>query len=177
MKKIPIERIICNTVLVSLGVVLSMMINVFNGLYQVVLPIHIPVIIAGLLLGPISGINVAVLAPILSNIFCGSPHVEDLSLIIFELVCYGCIAGFMKNKNLNIYISLMISLILGRAIYFGGLWILTNVSIIDAFSIKNTIKTILKEIPAIIIQIIVVPPILKKMKAGLKEVYGGISEL
>lgn len=106
MKMIPIERIICNIVLISLGVVLSMIINVFNGLYQAVLPLHIPVIIAGLLLGPISGINVAVLAPILSNIFCGSPHFKDLSLIILELICYGSIAGFIKNKNMNIYIYL-----------------------------------------------------------------------
>lgn len=175
IKKIPTERIICNIVLISLGIVLSMMINVFNGLYQVVLPIHIPVIIAGLLLGPISGINVAVLAPILSNVFCGSPHVEDLLLIIFELICYGYISGFMKNKNQNIYITLIISLILGRTIYFVCLWILTNVSTIDLFSIEKTIKTIIKETPGIIIQIIIIPPILKKMKSGLKEVYGVIS--
>lgn len=61
--------------------------------------------------------------------------------------------------------------------YSGFLWILTNVGDIDIFSIENTSKTIIKEIPGIIIQIIIIPQIVKKMRAGLKEVYGGISEL
>ena len=88
MKEIPAERIIFNIVLIVFGIVLSMMINVFKGLYGIILPIHIPVIIAGLLLGPISGISVAVFTPILSNIFCGFPHIEELFFIIFELFCY-----------------------------------------------------------------------------------------
>ncbi len=177
MKKIAAERVIFNIVLIVLGVVLSMMVNVFKGLYGIILPIHIPVIIAGLLLGPISGINVAVFTPIFSNIFCGFPHIKDLFFIIFELFCYGCIAGFLKNKNINIniYIILIILFILPRVFYFGGMWLLEAIISIGDISIKSMIKIIIEQIPGMILQIIVIPPVLKKLKSGLEELYGVIS--
>lgn len=175
MKEIPAERIIFNIVLIVFGIVLSMMINVFKGLYGIILPIHIPVIIAGLLLGPISGISVAVFTPILSNIFCGFPHIEELFFIIFELFCYGCIAGFLKNKNINTYIILIILFILARVIYFGGMWFLGNIINVGYISIKSIIKIIIEQIPGMILQIIVIPPLLKKVKSGLEELYGVIS--
>ena len=138
MKEIPAERIIFNIVLIVFGIVLSMMINVFKGLYGIILPIHIPVIIAGLLLGPISGISVAVFTPILSNIFCGFPHIEELFFI-------------------------------------GGMWFLGNIINVGDISIKSIIKIIIEQIPGMILQIIVIPPLLKKVKSGLEELYGVIS--
>lgn len=175
MKKIAAEKIILNIVLIVLGVVLSMMVNVFKGLYGMILPIHIPVIIAGLLLGPISGINVAVLTPILSNIFCGFPRFEELFFIIFELFCYGCIAGFLRNRNINTYLILIILSILARVVYFGGIWILGDIISVGDISIKSIIKIIIEQIPGMILQIIVIPPLLKKLKSGVKELYGVIS--
>ena len=55
------------------------------------------------------------------------------------------------------------------------MWFLGNIINVGYISIKSIIKIIIEQIPGMILQIIVIPPLLKKVKSGLEELYGVIS--
>jgi len=57
--------------------------------YRAAQPMHWMVFFAGLTYGPVSGILVGALVPVLSHLLSGMPVPAMLPLMIPELVCYG----------------------------------------------------------------------------------------
>jgi len=92
------------------------------------LPMHIPVLMCGLILGWKYGLVVGMITPILSHFFTGGqmPALPMLQTMIFELGVYGAVTGLLikivrtKNEYANIYISMIIAMVAGR-ITFGVL--------------------------------------------------------
>lgn len=165
---------------IALGVLIPQLFHLI-GAGPIFLPMHIPVLLAGFLVGPVTGLYVGILTPILSHLLTGMPPVTPipmLPIMIFELSTYGFISGVLYNRlKLNLFISLFGAMLIGRIAY--GLTVYT----ILAFSNIKMQKPMTAVIAAvqtgmigIIIQIIAIPIIVKSLEGGIINVGSNIGQ-
>jgi niacin transporter len=79
------------------------------------LPMHIFVLIAGLLFGWRAGLLVGLFTPLVSYFVSGLPVINVLPQVVIEVTAYGLIAGLLREKyNLRTIWSLLGAMIGGR---------------------------------------------------------------
>lgn len=133
---------------------------------QVFLPMHIPVLLCGFILGGRYGLLVGFITPFLNSLLTGMPPMYPGAVAMgFELAAYGFIAGYMyrRRKN-NLIISLITAMIIGRIVLGIANYILFFVAgnkyLLSIFIASSFIKPIW----GIIIQLILIPVIMKFLK-------------
>lgn len=131
-------------------------------------PMHIPIILAGFILGPYYGLVLGFIAPLTRSLMFGMPPIYPTALCMsFELATYGFISGLFfkyifKNKTLitNIYLSLIIAMIFGRFIW-GIARLLCGLIDANMFTFSLFISgAFITAWPGIIIQLILIPLIM-----------------
>ncbi len=103
------------------------------GLGSALSPMHIPVLLCGLVCGGLYGLLCGILGPLLSSILTGMPPVAALIGMLPELAVYGLISGLLLNRirtgklYADLYIALGAAMLLGRvaggianALFFTG---------------------------------------------------------
>lgn len=137
----------------------------------VLLPMHIPVIIAGLLLGPKLGLAIGILTPIASSFLTGMPPMWPmLPQMIVELGVFGFIAGYLRrNRQWPIYASLLPAMLVGR-IARGVVFALIMWPTTAGFVIENIIGATILGFPGIIIQLLFIPITVMLLEKHLKIV-------
>jgi riboflavin transporter FmnP len=121
---------------------------------------HIPVLLAGFLAGPASGVVVGLLAPLLSYVLTGMPPTYAVPLMSLELPMYGLVAGMAYRKlHLNIYIALVLAMIVGRIMFGVGLFLLGMFIELPytAATFFSTGGAIVSGLPGIVVQIVLIP--------------------
>ncbi len=114
-----IKRICICAICIALCYVLPLVLHPF-GLGQVLSPMHLPVLLCGLLCGWGYGALCGLLGPILSNLLSGMPPASALLSMIPELCIYGLVCGLLmklirsRHIYLDLYASLLSAMILGR---------------------------------------------------------------
>ena len=102
-------------VFVMLAVFVPWVFHQFHLAGPTFLPMHIFVLIAGLLFGWRAGLLVGLLTPLASYFISGMPALNILPQIIIELSAYGLIAGILRQKyNLRPIWALLGAIIGGR---------------------------------------------------------------
>ncbi|UCD65198.1 MAG: ECF transporter S component [Candidatus Zixiibacteriota bacterium] len=146
----------------ALAVLVPIGFHAFGMAGRIFLPMHLPVLLAGFLVGPLSGVIVGLLAPGLSFLLTGMPPSYAVPLMTLELPMYGLIAGLgYRTLKLNLYVTLVASLVLGRLMFGLGLFILgmfMNLPYSAAVFFSSG-GAIVAGLPGIIIQLILVPTI------------------
>lgn len=151
-------------IMIALGVLFPEVLHIFGGsnIGQILLPMHFPVLIVGISLGPIYGGFTGVIIPILNCVLLGMPTPIKLPLMIGELFTYGFFTGILKQEN--IYLNIFISQMSGRIVDV----LLTLVYIyalgLDIPPIISTLISFIKGIPGVVIQLILIPTIVKKIR-------------
>ncbi len=162
------KKITITAVFLAIALLLPQVFHIFpipnSG--NVFLPMHIPVILCGYIVGPVQGLLLGVISPILSFFITGMPNAARLPFMVCELMVYGLSAGvaykylFCKvNKTIRIYITLILSMIMGRIAYFIGLLVAIYLLHIDDLTLGAVISAVVLGVPGIIIQIIFIPAI------------------
>lgn len=128
-------------------------------------PMHIPVLICGFVCGWQYGGIVGAVAPGLRFLLFGMPPLFPVGLAMtFELAAYGICAGllykFLPKKNINVYVSLVISMLVGRIVWGIAMFVIAGISNIN-FSINIFIAgAFLNAIPGIVLHIILIPVVI-----------------
>jgi uncharacterized membrane protein len=168
---LPRSKFITHTALfLALAVLLPIGFHQLGASGRIFLPMHIPPLLAGFLLGPVSGIIVGILAPALSHLLTGMPPTYAVPLMSLELPMYGLIAGMTYNRlGLNIYISLISAMIVGRIMFGLGLFVLGLFMDLPytAAAFFSTGGAIFTGLPGLAVQIVFIPVIV----AALKRFY------
>lgn len=157
------------TVLLSgFGVALPRIFHVLAGSTAgaTFLPMHICVLIAALTFGTISSTIVAGSSIIFSYLLTGMPTIARLPYMLIELVIYAVLLSVL-NKKLNSYVSLIATIVLGRILYAGILFVSVNVLGLSSYGI-SVMESVKMGIPGIILQLLFVPVIAKVIKKGMK---------
>lgn len=125
MKKLTsVNKITITAVCVALCCVLPMAFHAF-GLGHAFSPMHIPVLLCGIVCGCWYGAFCGIVGPILSSIITGMPQAAGLVGMVPELAVYGLVTGLMmklvhtKNLFADLYICLAVAMVAGRII--GGI--------------------------------------------------------
>ena len=132
-------------------------------------PMHIPVILCGYVCGAPWGLVVGFIAPLLRSVTLGMPPLFPTAFpMAFELAVYGFMPGLLyrklsKNKA-NVYISLVVSMIVGRLVW--GIVQLCCVGFdISKFSLAAFWSgAVVNAIPGIIIQLVLIPIIVMALE-------------
>ena len=158
-----VKRMVFTAVCAALCLVLPMAFHSIPNAGQVILPMHIPVLLCGLICGWPFGFVCGLVGPFLSSIITGMPPAAMLPSMMIECASYGCVTGLMMKyvrtgrPYADLYISMGTAMILGRVI--AGLakaWILAPGT--PAFAWVTT--SLVAGIPGIIIQLVLMPTVI-----------------
>ena len=156
------KRLVLTGVCAALCVVLPMAFHTFPGGGNIFLPMHIPVLLCGLMCSWPYGLICGLLGPALSCMLTQMPPVAFLPSMMVECAVYGCVAGVMmelvhtKKTYLDLYISMATAMVLGR--FIAGL--VKAVILAPGTPLFAWVTTSLVEgIPGIIIQLALIPTI------------------
>jgi len=105
---------------VALGVVLPLAFHSVPNAGRIFAPMHIPVLLSGLLTGPFYGLLVGLITPALSATLTGMPPAAMLPAMTVELAIFGAGSGFLmrylpiRGYVPAVYVSLVSAMLLGR---------------------------------------------------------------
>lgn len=162
-------KYIVGTILLSgIGITLPRIFHVLAGSNAgaTFLPMHIAVLIAALTFGITSSTVVAGSSIIFSYLLTGMPSLARLPYMLIELVIYAILLS-VCNKKFNSYVSLIITIILGRVLYAGVLAVAIHGLGLPTYGI-SVIESIKVGLPGMILQLAFVPVIAKAIKKGVK---------
>lgn len=173
MKKAMTLNMTGTALCMALGLVLPMLFHML-GAGSTFLPMHIPVLLCGLLFGWQYGAVCGFIVPLLSALFTGMPPLFPTgTAMMFELCTYGILTGvFYRKLSWNIYPALICSMLGGRVI--SGIANAIFMGMADkSYGFAAFISAaFVKAIPGIIIQIVIIPVIiiaLEKAKLVKRE--------
>lgn len=166
------KKLIISAICMALCVILPMAMHFSESAGIMFSPMHIPVLLCGLICGPQFGFLCGLIGPLLSSFIIGMPVMARLPGMMCELAIYGLIAGLLmkfihtRKIYIDIYISLITAMLIGRII--GGI---VNAFIFMAGSYSWTMWVtgyFVTCIPGIILQLALIPIIVVAlMKADL----------
>lgn len=164
MKKTKLLNLIFSAMFLALGLVLPFLTGQIQSIGNMLLPMHVPVILCGLICGWQYGLTVGFVLPLMrSAVFSMPVMFPNAVSMAFELAAYGFISGFLfsraKWKCLrSLYRCLIISMIGGRLVWGAVQAILLGAG---EFTFKAfAAGALLNAIPGIILQLILIPAVM-----------------
>jgi len=102
----------------ALGIIFPYVFHLTGMAGPVFLPMHIPVLLCGFMLGERYGLLIGFITPLLNSLLTGMPIIYPTGIAMaLELATYGFVTGYLyKNKNMNVVFSLVMAMILGRIV-------------------------------------------------------------
>lgn len=164
------RKIILSGVLLAIGLVLPPIVRLIPNAGVYISPMHIPALLGGLTVGPVYGLLVGLLCPILNNLLYGMPAGDSLWGMMAELPVYGLCAGLLmqwlkkpvKNTLTRVYISLIVAMILGR---MAGGFMRGVVLGAQGYTVAVWITAyFVRTAPGIVIQLILIPAVYMALK-------------
>lgn len=148
--------------LIALGLLLPFLTGQIPSLGNALLPMHIPVLIAGFVLGGPLAMVVGLITPLLRSFLLGAPPMFPAAVTMgFELAAYGLFTGLfyqiLRKKTWAIYASLILSMILGRVVWGLVRWILVGLAQIPLTWHIFVTEAFVRAVPGIILQIVLIP--------------------
>ena len=122
MKLSNIKRMTLTALSVALCVVLPMAFHMIPNAGSVMLPMHIPVLLCGLVCGWQYGMLCGILGPLVSSVLTGMPPAAVLPGMMVECAMYGSVGGLMMERirtgclYRDLYVSLPVAMLAGRVI-------------------------------------------------------------
>lgn len=116
------KKVVLTALFIALGLTLPMITANVPMIGNMLLPMHFPIIICGLICGAGYGALAGVITPLLRSFIFGMPPLFPIAAAMaFELADYGAVAGLVyviiqKNKG-SVYPALIISMLSGKAVW------------------------------------------------------------
>ena len=155
-----VKKMVFTAACAALCLVLPMAFHAIPNAGQVILPMHIPVLLCGLVCGWPYGVVCGLIGPLLSSVITGMPPAAMLPSMMVECAVYGFTAGLLMKyvrtgKNVrDLYISLVSAMAAGRIVAgFAKAWIFTPG--ISPFAWVTT--SLVAGVPGIVIQLVLMP--------------------
>lgn len=174
MNNNPVRNLALTAMLVALGLVLPFLTGQIPQIGSMLLPMHIPVFLCGLICGWKHGAAIGLLLPPMRYLLFGMPALFPTGAAMsIELAAYGLIAGliyqgFRKQGVISVCIAMIPAMLAGRA-----LWGIAQVMLLGfsgkAFTWQLFIAgAFVNAVPGIIVQLALIPALMAALdKSGL----------
>ena len=160
-----LKTMVLAAMLLAVGIVLPFFTGQIPQIGNMLLPMHLPVLVCGLICGWQYGGIVGFILPLLRYVLFTTPPMPNGIAMAFELAAYGAIVGFLYNRSrwqciVSLYRSLIIAMIGGRIVW-GAVRVVMFGAMGNAFSWKMFMAgAFLNAIPGIILQLIFIPALM-----------------
>ena len=170
------RKLTLSAMFMAIGILLPLLTGQIQRIGNMLLPMHIPVLLCGLICGWQYGAVVGFILPLLRSVMFGMPPFYPMAVAMaFELAAYGFVTGFVYSrvhrKNIwTTYLSLITGMISGRVI-----WGIAEVILLGiggkSFTWKMFISgAVLNAVPGIVIQLIIIPAIMAAVRKLTKDI-------
>lgn len=160
-----IQNLVISAMLMAVGIVLPFVTGQIPQIGNMLLPMHLPVLVCGLICGWQYGGAIGFILPLLRYVLFGMPPMPNGIAMSFELASYGAIVGFLYNGSkwkciVSLYRSLIAAMIGGRLI-----WGIVRVVMLgltgNAFTWQMfAAGAFLTAVPGIVFQLIFIPALM-----------------
>lgn len=173
-----IHDLVLSALFLALGLVLPFLTGQIPQIGNMLLPMHIPVLLCGLICGWQWGGAVGLVLPPLRYALFGMPPIFPTgAAMAFELAAYGIVAGYLYNHSkwqciISLYRSLLAAMLGGRVVWAAVRVVLSGVSG-EAFTWQMFMAgAFLNAIPGIVLQLVFIPALMVALdKTGLVRFY------
>ncbi|MDD2214154.1 MAG: ECF transporter S component [Oscillospiraceae bacterium] len=174
-----VRQLALSALFLALGFVLPFITGQLQSLGQALLPMHLPVLLAGFICGPWWGLAVGLLTPLLRSLLLGMPPLYPTALaMMLELGTYALVAGLIYRARVSkrpegslaaVLAALVPAMLSGRVVWGLATWFLLGLRQ-QSFTLPAFVAgAFMNSIPGIVLQLILVPLILRALaKAGLR---------
>ena len=176
--KAPIKKITLTAMFMAIGLVLPFFTGQIPQVGNMMLPMHLPVLLCGLICGWQYGGILGFILPCLRFVLFGMPPLFPIGISMeFELSVYGSVIGLLFQKCRvksigTLYGSLILAMLSGRIIWGIVRFIIGGVTQ-SAFTWQLFMAgAFMNAIPGIILQLFVIPSVMLILnKVGLMQVF------
>ncbi|MEW9095568.1 MAG: ECF transporter S component [Clostridiaceae bacterium] len=166
------KSLVKGSVFLAIGIIIPYIFHTTGLPGTIFLPMHIPVLLCGFILGKKYGLVIGFITPYLNFLVSGMPPLYPTAIAMsFELATYGFLSGYLfKDKNYNMYVSLISAMLMGRVVSgvlnyllltLGGKPYALAIFLGGAF---------IKPIWGILIQLVLIPVIVKGLEKNTRMV-------
>ena len=150
----------------AIGIVLPFFTGQIPQIGSMLLPMHIPVFLCGLICGWQYGAAVGFILPLMrSMLFTMPPLFPNATAMAFELLTYGLVAGLLYSRSrwqcvIALYRSIIVAMVAGRIV-----WGVVEIILLGINGSVFTWKAFmagafLNAVPGIIVQLILIPAVM-----------------
>ena len=172
------RRLVLSALFLALGLLLPFLTAQIPEIGNMLLPMHIPVLLCGFACGWQFGLIVGFITPLLRSILFGMPPMMPIAVsMVFELAAYGAFAGLLigllKKDFKSVLVALVGAMIIGRAVWGVASFILFKL-MGNPFTWEIFFAgAIVRAVPGIIAQIIIIPAIMVAVWKVDERAHGG----
>lgn len=160
------KKLALSAMFMAVGIVLPFFTGQIPQIGKMLLPMHIPVFLCGLICGWQYGAAVGFILPLFRSVIMGMPPLFPVAAsMAFEMAAYGFVAGFLYNRSrwqciVSLYRALLAAMIAGRLV-----WGITQMIFLgitgSAFTLEMFLAgAFLNAVPGILVQLIFIPAIM-----------------
>ncbi|MDR3264034.1 MAG: DUF1893 domain-containing protein [Clostridiales bacterium] len=170
-------KVALSAVLTVAAVLLPRLAHITGGpeLGAMLLPMYLPVILAGFLTGPYFAVAVAAFSPAIAFALTGMPPLIKLPFMTAELMICALTSGILYRKFFNkaterslpapfdlraafgISAALLSAIIAGRVFYAAAVFVFHNLLAITPLNLTGYLPSVLASWPGMLIQLVLVP--------------------
>lgn len=162
-----LKNTVLSAMFLAIGIILPFFTSHIKEIGDTLLPMHIPAMLCGFICGPWYGLAVGFLIPVLKSVISSMPPIYPNAVwMALELATYGFVTGFLyrlkkKPSMLYTYICLITAMLAGRIVWGVAKAVLLSIGG-KAFGISAFVAGgFVDAIPGIIIQLVLIPVLLK----------------
>ena len=160
-----VQKLVLAALFLALALVLPFLTGQIPQIGSMLLPMHLPVFLCGLLCGWRYGALVGFIAPLMRLALFGMPPLVTAVAMAFELAAYGSIAGFLYGRSrwqcvVALYRSLIAAMVGGRIVWAAVRLAMTGVAG-EPFTWEIFLSgALLNAIPGIALQLVFIPAVM-----------------
>lgn len=160
-----VHNLTLSSMFLALGIILPFLTGQIPRVGNMLLPMHIPVLLCGLICSWQYGALVGFVTPLLRFSLFGAPPMPMGISMAFELCAYGLLVGLLYGRSkwkcvVSLYRSLLIAMVGGRVVWAAARVVLMGVSHLPFGWEAFLSGAFLTAIPGIILQLVLIPAIM-----------------
>ena len=165
-----VKKLAVTAMLFAVGMVLPFFIGQIPAIGKMLLPMHIPVLLCGFIVGWQYGALIGFLLPIVRGLVFGMPPLYPNAVAMaFEMAAYGFVSGYLYSHarwqcTKMLYISLVTAMLAGRLVWAFAEVILLGIGGNTFTWEMFAAGAFLNAIPGIIVQLVLIPLIMVALR-------------
>ena len=157
-----VRSVTVSGLLLAAGHVLPLLTGQLKNIVSMLLPMHTPVLLCGLICGWRYGAAVGFILPLFRNLLFSMPPMPGAISMAFEMVVYGLVAGAVSSASrwkcvVSVYKSLIAAMLAGRLVWGAAQYLILGIRG-EGFTLEAFLAgAFVNAIPGIILQLIFIP--------------------